>query len=184
MLECPHGALKITEDSVALKDCRHCHKCLEMTRGCWCAISLAVGSGIDGMNIARMDRYARFGLKSDWIKIYFEDAENFWTNNIMGNRMFDSFKNWGREIELLDKDKNPAPSYKKLAALGVNSLKVWGIFWVNLAYNSPLINFFVKNVEFDLVCDNDLLINLFGDSLKEIYATFKNYAGKVNNNYS
>lgn len=128
MLECPHGALKITEDSVSLKDCRHCHKCLEMPRSCWVTHSLATGGTSGEMILTGIDRYRTFGLRADWIRIYFEDAENFWTNNVMGNRMFDSFKNWGREIELLDKDKNPAPSYKKLAALGVDSLKVWGIF--------------------------------------------------------
>ncbi|MBR5913418.1 MAG: phosphoadenosine phosphosulfate reductase family protein [Selenomonadaceae bacterium] len=167
MLECPHGALKITEDSVTLENCRHCHKCLEMPRGCWVTRSAAFGGDVDEVKVTSISRYQTFGLRADWIRIYFEDDENFWNNSIMGNRMFDSFKNWGREIELLDKDKNPAPSYKKFASLGVDSLKVWGIFWVNLAYNSPLINFFVKHVEFDVPCENDFLINLFGDSLKE-----------------
>ncbi len=167
MLECQHGALKITEDNVRLENCRHCHKCLEMPRSCWVTRSLSFGGYVDEVKVTSINRYQTFGLRADWIKIYFEDAENFWTNDRMGNRMFDSFKNWGREIELLDKDKNPAPSFKKLSTLGADSLKVWGIFWVNLAYNSPLINFFINHVEFNAPYDNDFLTGLFGDSLKE-----------------
>ncbi len=167
MLECPHGVLKITADNVTLNNCRHCHRCLEMPKGCWVARSLAVGSEFDGVNIKRIDRYKTFGLRADWIRIYFNDAANFWTNGRMGTRMFDSFKNWGREIELLDKNKNPAPYFEKLASLGADNLKVWGMFWINLAYNSPLINTFVKRVEFDYPCDNNSLKNIFGDSLKE-----------------
>ena len=58
MLECPHGALKITEDSVTLKDCRHCHKCLEMPRGCWVTHSLATGGTSGEMILTGIDRSA------------------------------------------------------------------------------------------------------------------------------
>lgn len=167
MLECPHGALKISADNVTLNNCRHCHKCLEMPKGCWVTRSFLVGSENDKVNFKGLDRYKTFGLRADWVRIYFNDAENFWTNDIMGNRMFDSFKNWGKEIELFDKDKKPAPYFKKLASLGADNLNLWGIFFVNLAYNSPLINFFVKRVDFDFPYDNVAMKTIFGDSLKE-----------------
>ena len=167
ILECPYGVLKITADNVTLNNFRHCHKCLEIDRGCLVARSFTFGGNLDEMNIKGINRYERFGLRADWIRIYFKDAANFWTNGIMGNKMFDSFKNWGKETELLDKNKNPAPYFEKLASLGADNLKVWGMFWVNLAYNSPLINTFVKRVEFDYPFDNDSLKNIFGDSLKE-----------------
>ena len=167
MLMCPHGVLKISDDGVSLNNCRHCHKCLEMPKGCWVARSLMFGGDSNAMDMKGINRYQTFGLRADWIRIYFDDAKNFWTNDRMGNRMFDSFKNWGKEIELLDKNKNPAPYFEKLQSLGADDINVWGIFFVNLAYNSPLINAFVKRVEFDSPYDKDSLMSIFGDSLKE-----------------
>ena len=40
------------------------------------------------------------------------------------------------------------------------------MFWINVAYNSALINFFVKHIEFGLPLDTSALIDLLGDSLR------------------
>ena len=167
MANCRHGALKITENDIIIKNCVHCHKCLEMNRGCWVARSLVLGGDSCGMEIKNINRYQTFGLRADWIKIYFEDHENFWTNDRMGKVMFEAFKVWGKEIGLLDEKKNPLPVFEKLSSLGAESLKVWGMFWVNMAYNSAVTNIFVKNVGFDSPCENDFLMDILGDSLQE-----------------
>ena len=52
------------------KNCRHCHRCLEMPKGCWITRSLTVGNEIDGVNLTRIDRYNTFGLRADWIRIF------------------------------------------------------------------------------------------------------------------
>ena len=85
----------------------------------------------------------------------------------MGKVMFESFKVWGKEIGLLDEKKNALPIFEKLSALGAESLKVWGIFWVNLAYNSAVTNIFVKNVDFNSAYDNNFFMEILGDSLKD-----------------
>ena len=85
----------------------------------------------------------------------------------MGKIMFEAFKVWGQEIGLLDDKKNPLPVFAKLSSLGAESLAVWGIFWVNMAYNSAVTNIFVRNVGFDVACDNVFLMDILGDALQE-----------------
>lgn len=165
MIECPVGALKITDNDISIKNCVHCHKCLDMQKGCWVARSTVIGGY--GMEITRIDRYKTFGLRKEWIEIYFENPDNFWANERMGKLMFKSFQNWGREIGLLVENKEPSSNLKKISSLGAESLKLWGMFWVNLAYNSPLVNLFIKKTGFNFGYDNDFLMNMFGSSLSE-----------------
>ena len=179
MIECPHGALTITADDVLIKNCLHCYRCLDKPRGCLVANSLAVGGAVNAMNIKGINRYQTFGLRSEWIKILFENPQNFWENERMGSKMFLSFENWGQEVGLLADKRTFGVNLDKLVSLGAESLKLWGMFWTNAAYNSTLIKFFVKKVEFNLLVDMETLIELLGDSIqartkKNALASLKN----------
>ena len=167
MIECPHGALTITADDISVENCQHCYRCLDKERGCLAADSLRSGGDIDSMKVTGIDHhYKTFGLRLEWIKILFENPKTFWNNDRMGSKMFESFTNWGREVGLLADKRNFAVNFDKLNSLGAESLKLWGFFWINAAYNSVLINFFVKHIEFDSTFDNATFINLLGDSIQ------------------
>ncbi|MBR7025509.1 MAG: phosphoadenosine phosphosulfate reductase family protein [Selenomonadaceae bacterium] len=180
MIECPHGALTITADDVQIKNCRHCYRCLDKERGCLAADSLRCGGDIEGMNITGIDHhYKTFGLRAEWIRILFENPQTFWENERMGSKMFESFTNWGREVGLLADRKNFVANLDKFISLGAESLKLWGMFWTNAAYNSVLINFFVKHIEVNSTFDNETFINLLDDSIKE--RTKKNALASLKN---
>lgn len=127
---------------------------------------IATGSDFDAMKIRKLDRYSIFGFRKEWLQLYFEDAKNFWNNDI-SKAKFKAFKFWGRESGWLDKNKNPASNFEKFSELGADSLKLWGIFWVNIAYNSTVTNVFVRNTNFDIAYDNKFFLEILGDSLKE-----------------
>ena len=167
MMNCPYGALKITADDIQIKKCVHCHNCLDMPRGCLVAHSFDVGGGKGKMKIIGIDRYKTFGFRKNWVELYFKDNKNFWNTDQLGGKMFDSFKTWGKESGLLDKQNNPNSNFEKFSSLGADSLKLWGIFWVNIAYNSSLVNFFVKNIDFNFECDKKFFIEIFEGELKE-----------------
>lgn len=167
MIECPHDALTITADDIQIKNCQHCYRCLDKQRGCLVANSLTVGGAVDAMKVKGINRYQTFGLRAEWIKILFDNPKNFWNNDRMGTKMFDSFINWGREVGLLIDRKVFADNFGKLQSLGAENLKLWGFFWTNAAYNSTLINFFVKYAEFNFEYDNESLMGLLGENLKE-----------------
>ena len=166
MIECPYGALTIVADDVQIKNCQHCYRCLDKQRGCLAANSLAFGGAVNAMKIKGINRYQNFGLRSEWISILFENPKNFWENDRMGPNMILSFENWGQEIGLLANKRKFVANLNKFISLGAENLKLWGMFWINVAYNSALINFFVKHIEFGLPLDTSALIDLLGDSLR------------------
>ena len=166
MINCSYNALTVTSDDVAITNCEHCYRCMENPYGCLAADSLRSGGELDTAGVKGIDHYKTFGLRLEWIKILFEDPNNFWNNQRMGSNMFLSFENWGRETGLLDGKRTFSKNFEKLKSLGAESFKLWSFFWINLAYNSVLINFFVKHVDFDFPINNENLIDLFGDTLK------------------
>ena len=127
--------------------------------------------------------YKGFGLKQDWLKIFFDSPKNFDTNGQLGRLMIPSFKIWSKHGGLLDKKNLPLEVVDKFIPLGADSSKVWGYIFVNLAYNSNLINLFVKNCDFNEPCDNNFLLEMFGtahsdttkkNALKALKATLRN----------
>ena len=163
MIECPHGALTITADDVQIKNCRHCYRCLDKPQGCLAAWSLIITGG-ENLRLEKLTDYRGFGFKKDWLKIFFEDTKNFDASGQLGEVMVVVFKIWGKHSYLLDKKNLPLEVVDKLISLGADSLKVWGYVFVNLAYNSNLINLFVKSCGFNEPHDNNFLLEMFGSS--------------------
>lgn len=163
MIECPHGALTITADDVQIKNCRHCYRCLDEPQGCLVAWSLAITGG-KNLQAKKISDYRGFGLREDWLKIFLDDPKNFWQNGRLGSEMVKSFGMWGKDSGLLDKDKTPSANVEKFFALGADNLKLWGCLFVNLAYNSALINLFVKSCAFDESYDKNFLTEMFSGS--------------------
>ena len=119
------------------------------------------------MRTKGLDRYNSFGLRQEWIKILFDAPNSFWNNERMGPKMFCSFRRWGQDVGLLT-DKNAfVPYFDKLVALGEDNLKLWGMFWINAAYLSPLILSFVRRVKFNSRVDTETLMEMFGATLQE-----------------
>ena len=131
------------------------------------------------MQRKKISAYRNFGLRKEWLKIFFDDAKNFWTNGRLGKDMYVSFDVWGKESGLLDKDKNPSANFEKLSSLGADDAKVWGFIFVNLAYNSNLVNLFVKSCGFNEPYDKNFLAEMFDDNYSD--TSKKNALGALKN---
>lgn len=166
VIKCPYGALTITADDVSVTNCQHCGRCSDKPSGCLAAQSWKCEGEPDVTKIKGFDRYKTFGLRTEWIKILFENPHAFRQNTRMGSKMFVSFDNWGRDVGLLAAKETLANNFDKLRSLGAENLKLWALFWVNAAYNSPTINIYVRKVDFDLPYDNEDLLSIFGDEHK------------------
>ena len=114
-----------------------------------------------------MPNYRGFGLREEWLRIFLDDPENFWQNEQLGIEIFKGFAKWGKDSGLLDKKKLPLEVVGKFISLGADSLKVWGYIFVNLAYNSKLINLFLKRCALDEPCNNDFLMEMLGSSYSD-----------------
>ena len=166
MAECYFGALTITKDQIQIQNCIHCERCLDKPKGCLVAKSI-MATGENNMEIKNIDRYKTFGFRKEWVELYLSDPDGFWTNDRMGNRMFDAFKRWAPEAGLIESGKTPSPFLDKFVSLGADSPILWGFFYVNMAYHSPIVAWYVRHVEFGEECANDTLMLMLGDGLEE-----------------
>lgn len=119
------------------------------------------------MDVKNIDRYKTFGFRQEWLELYLEDTTSFWTNDRLGVDMFNAFDRWAREINLIDGKKAPSSYIEKMKELGGDSPVLWGYFYTNMAYNSPIVNWFVHNVDFGVNYSNESLMLMLGDELKE-----------------
>ena len=166
MIECSHGALTITADDVQIKNCRHCYRCLDKPQGCLAAWSLEIRGG-ENLQSKKISAYRGFGFQKEWLKIFFDDPKNFKTGDRIINDRVTSFIDWSKHSGLLDQKNLPLEVVEKFISLGADSLKVWGYIFMNLAYNSNLINLFVKSCDFNELRDNNFLLEMFKSSHSE-----------------
>lgn len=166
MAECPYGAITMTRDDVIIKNCMHCEVCLDRPRGCVVAKSITT-TGDGNMSVKNIDRYKNFGLRQEWIEILFEDMGNFWTNDRMGSHMFKSFEKWGKEAGILDDKNNMLSSVSKFVDLGADNSILWGYIYANIAYNSSIFNWYIRNAEFNSEYQSSDLQIMLGDQYSE-----------------
>ena len=150
-VECPTGALTIYPKINIDKDrCVHCHKCLDFhDKGCIAANSLYMTTGSNISKQANIDRYKNFGLKEEWVEAYFVDCDDFWTSNhgLNENYQIPSLKAWLRDAEIIDSSNKITELGRLLAECYTDNPDfVWEIIWINLSYNSFIVNWFNCNI--------------------------------------
>lgn len=166
MAECPNGALTITEDDIIIHDCKHCEKCLDKQKGCLIARSKTT-TGDNNMSAKNIDRYKNFGLRYEWVELYCEDPEMFWTNDRLGTHMFKSFEKWGKEAGLMDQFNAPLPITSKFNDMGTDNPIVWGYIFSNIAYNSSIFNWYLRHCSFGTEYQASDLQIMLGDDYSE-----------------
>lgn len=155
--ECPTGALKIRKNEITIDpmQCVHCHKCYEVNSyGCIVAARRRVSEGGTSMSSSTtkssgVDRYSTFGLKEDWVRALV-DMEDEWFIEYpgLGNKMIPAAINWFRDSGIVDSKE------KKLSEFGhlfcdifrKDEYLAWQIMWINLAFNSPIVNCYVNDL--------------------------------------
>lgn len=147
-IECPTGAITIN-DSVNIKssNCIQCFKCLKLgTKGCLAVKSLQITYG--GNKMKGINRYQGFGMRKEWLKEFIDNPQNWWINHNIGNRQFESMKIWLKECEII---KNNQLSHfgEKIIKMDINNDLLWCLLWTNMARNSILIKWYLKEVKWN-----------------------------------
>ena len=176
-VECPTGALTVYPSVEVNKNkCIHCHKCLEFhEKGCIAANSLAITTGLTMTNkTGNIDRYKNFGLKEEWLTSYLLDLDDYWSSNhgLNENYQIPSLKAWLKDAGIVN-EKNQATELGKLLSnpeIAANYPNlIWEIVWINLAYGSPIIEWYTQNVTASKVCSQKSL----EETIKEQYPAYK-----------
>ncbi|MFA5806168.1 MAG: phosphoadenosine phosphosulfate reductase family protein [Melioribacteraceae bacterium] len=174
-VECPTGALvvepKVKIDSIK---CIHCGKCIDfIEKGCMMAKSLNISEGGKSMKtkFASIDRYNRFGLREKWLNQYFFNPDNYFQGeNSLGIKMVPAFINWLKDSEIINN------SDRRITEIGIilqkqfknNSDLVWEIIWINLIYNSTIVNWYNRDIAWNVGLNREDLESTLKNSFPDI----------------
>jgi hypothetical protein len=132
--------------------------------------------------------YNNFGLNGEWLDYFFRNTDTYFSNEDHGlhvKEQLPAFVKWLVHAEILTDTKT-----KQLSDLGKllkeiyddNPSLVWEVIWINLTYNSPIVQWYASNVGFNsFFTENDvreLVKNDFPDASATtvknvVYALFR-----------
>lgn len=117
-----------------------------------------------------MFRYFSFGLRQDWMELFFSMRIDVLNNSSLGPFQKEALRYYLRDMELID-SKGTTNFFNSALTLyrkeGINSLFLWTVLWNNLPYNAPLFEWW-----------NNKLPGRY--SSKEIIASLSEFYGKMN----
>ncbi len=184
---CSLGCIDMTDGVKISDDCVHCHQCHDIYESCLRYNSIRNTIGGE-RKMAGLDRYYTFGIRKNWMDIYFEEkgGAKFWVTDGKGevpNKKKEAFLNFVKDAEMVRFDKSistvkgkfdgvheeelksdkftkcvPTDFAKKLFLLGSNSDLSWALMLCNLAY-TPQFNWYIKNLTKGQVITPDYMQN-------------------------
>lgn len=148
-IECPTGALSTyPQVKIDTDKCIHCLKCLDYHQhGCIVADSLVTTMGTENSN-SKISPYGTFGIQEGWVDEFLSDPESFWADNSLGVKQIPSFKAWLKDAEIIENKGKLTRLGNILASIREDSnTLLWEIIHINLCYNNPLMNWFIRDVK-------------------------------------
>ena len=163
--ECKSGCIDMANGVHISNQCKHCFICHDIYSHClrYNSIKNRIGAKV----MTGLDRYYSFGIKENWLRVYFdyEGTSSFWKSDGDGevpNKKKDAFLNFVKDAGLVDEDKSlkgkeykyikykPNKFAEKMFSLGVDDESMWAYLMCNLVYaeDSEEFRWFIKNIPF------------------------------------
>ena len=96
----------------------------------------------------KISKYGTFGIHQEWVDQYLSDSDNFWKDNFLGTKQIPSFKAWLKDAEIIDEKGMITPFGALCAEINRDSQTLlWEVIYINLSYNSPMMRWYVSNIE-------------------------------------
>lgn len=163
--ECKSGCIDMANGVHISNQCKHCFSCHDIYSHCLRYNSIKNRIGVKAMT--GLDRYYSFGIKENWLRVYFdyEGTSSFWKSDGDGevpNKKKAAFLNFVKDAGLVDEDKSlkgkeykyikykPNKFAEKMFSLGVDDESMWAYLMCNLVYaeDSEEFRWFIKNIPF------------------------------------
>ena len=144
---CSRGAIHFIDNKIHINNCIQCQECYEIDSGCLLYHSLRYPTG-GGIGMKSLNTLSNHAPKSDWLKLFFENGSNFFTDNNLGPEQFSFFKRFLKDAELIEKNRI-TNLFDIISGISWESSSSLGILLVNLVYNNPQINWYIVNFELD-----------------------------------
>lgn len=163
--ECKSGCIDMANGVHISNQCKHCFSCHDIYSHClrYNSIKNRIGAKV----MTGLDRYYSFGIKENWLRVYFdyEGTSSFWKSDGDGevpNKKKDAFLNFVKDAGLVDEDKSlkgkeykyikykPNKFAEKMFSHGVDDESMWAYLMCNLVYaeDSEEFRWFIKNIPF------------------------------------
>ena len=163
--ECKSDCIDMANGVHISNQCKHCFSCHDIYSHClrYNSIKNRIGAKV----MTGLDRYYSFGIKENWLRVYFdyEGTSSFWKSDGDGevpNKKKDAFLNFVKDAGLVDEDKSlkgkeykyikykPNKFAEKMFSLGVDDESMWAYLMCNLVYaeDSEEFRWFIKNIPF------------------------------------
>lgn len=165
MADCHNGCLQIENGQVSVSNfCKHCSECHKVDKGCLLYKSVLLPKGGILMNnkFKSLNCYSNHGPKMEWMEQYFTFKNEFASNHTLGSNMFDFFKRFLRDANLLDKDGFTSTA-EIIEKIGLNQPVSWGIMLINLSY-TPQFGWLIKNTQPHETYSRELLLNMLEEN--------------------
>lgn len=119
--ECKSGCIDMANGVHISNQCKHCFSCHDIYSHCLRYNSIKNRIGAKAMT--GLDRYYSFGIKENWLRVYFdyEGTSSFWKSDGDGevpNKKKDAFLNFVKDAGLVDEDKSLKGKEYKCRACG------------------------------------------------------------------
>ena len=158
--ECKSGCIDMANGVHISNQCKHCFSCHDIYSHClrYNSIKNRIGAKV----MTGLDRYYSFGIKENWLRVYFdyEGTSSFWKSDGDGevpNKKKDAFLNFVKDAGLVDEDKSlkgkeykyikykPNKFAEKMFSLGVDDESMWNLVYAEV---SEEFRWFIKNIPF------------------------------------
>lgn len=96
----------------------------------------------------KISKYGTFGIHQEWVDQYLSDSDSFWDEQLLGVKQIPSFKAWLKDADIIDASNSLTTFGNLCIELNKdNPILLWELIYVNLCYNSPLMQWYVSSVD-------------------------------------
>lgn len=143
-MNCVHGCIQFIDGKVSIEGCIQCHQCHNIDSGCLLFHSKRQLKG--GKGKMSLNSFADHAPKNEWLQSFFELKEDFFTNHTLGPVMYDRFRRFLRDAELIK--KNHFTDFAELISqIGWDTDTAMGLIMTNLAAKNPQIRWYINTFQ-------------------------------------
>lgn len=155
---CKNGCISF-KDGLKISNCLHCGQCHEIEDGCMVYHSIKTNIGGVGTMKKSINSFANHAPKTEWVRDFFEQGNDYWEFNGLGPNQVSMFKRFLKEAGLIDDKANTTLLFDVASVLGWDSNAMWALIVSNLAYNTQF-RWYIENFDVGNFYTRDLVVDL------------------------
>lgn len=141
---CSKGCLSFVNANVRIENCLNCGDCHQIQGGCLVYDSMKIPK--EEKRMKAINCFDDHAPMTTWLGSFFEGKDSFFVSNDLGPNQLKCFKRFLRDAGL--QEKNKITSFTELIInLGWESNLAQGLIFVNLAYDNPQIEWYIKELD-------------------------------------